>query len=167
MTHHLVGPAEVAEILGVSRQRVHQLAESGALPQPEVEVAAGTIWRTVDIERWQADRHGPSDVEVPERDPERPQDDPWDADCVRYLLAQPGVADRWKRGPLMECLREQPGRLTTMPGRVEEAADLAQHHGVERRRDSPGSTIHLYRSDPGAPKYPADDQERRALLRRS
>lgn len=40
----LVGASEVGTILGVSRQRVHQLREQPAFPAPLVEVAMGPLW---------------------------------------------------------------------------------------------------------------------------
>jgi predicted DNA-binding transcriptional regulator AlpA len=53
MTHHLVGMAEIAEMLGVSRQRVAQLIESyDDFPAPEVELTAGRIWSRTAIETW-------------------------------------------------------------------------------------------------------------------
>lgn len=55
MSHHLLGPAEVAELLGVSRQRVDQLAASYAdFPLPEAELAAGRIWARSALEAWLA-----------------------------------------------------------------------------------------------------------------
>lgn len=103
--------------------------------------------------------------DIPPRDSERPQDDPWDANAVRFLLGQPGGSG-WKRGDLMECLREQAGRYERQPGRVREAAALAARHGVERRADPGGKTIHFFRTDPGAPaSYPTSGVERRARLK--
>jgi hypothetical protein len=55
---------------------------------------------------------------IPQRDPDRPQDDPWDADAVRYLLAAGGGAQGWTRGVLMECLRRQTGQVRDNPRRV-------------------------------------------------
>ena len=56
VTHHLVGAAEVAAILGISRQRVAQLATAATdFPPAEVELAAGRIWAREAIERWAAD----------------------------------------------------------------------------------------------------------------
>jgi len=98
-------------------------------------------------------------VNVPERDPDRPQNDPWDADAVRYLLSHAVVAQRWSKSVLFECLREQPGRRKTMPQRVEEAARLAEIHGVERRRE--GSVLNFFRTDLDRPDYPAGPDERR------
>jgi predicted DNA-binding transcriptional regulator AlpA len=55
MTHHLVGAAEVAGLLGVSRQRVDQLAGGYAdFPQPEAELAAGRVWSREAIDGWLA-----------------------------------------------------------------------------------------------------------------
>lgn len=48
----LAGLHEVAEILGVSRQRADQLARQAGFPQPLDEIRAGRIWRRADIERW-------------------------------------------------------------------------------------------------------------------
>lgn len=50
--HHLVGVAEVAEILGVSPQRVHQLRKREDFPAPLVKLAAGYVWERVAIEQW-------------------------------------------------------------------------------------------------------------------
>lgn len=53
MASHLVGVSEVAELLGVSKSRVVQIADSYAdFPRPEVELAAGRIWRRSAIEAW-------------------------------------------------------------------------------------------------------------------
>jgi predicted DNA-binding transcriptional regulator AlpA len=52
MTHHLVGVAEVAEMLGVSRQRVTQLAKTASFPRPTVQLAAGPVWESAEIEQW-------------------------------------------------------------------------------------------------------------------
>jgi hypothetical protein len=40
----LVGASEVGVMLGVSRQRVHQLREHPGFPAPLVEVAMGPLW---------------------------------------------------------------------------------------------------------------------------
>ena len=51
----LVGVAEVAEILGVTRQRVNQLVQNEpGFPEPEATIAAGRIWRREPIEEWAA-----------------------------------------------------------------------------------------------------------------
>ncbi len=64
--HHLVGMAEIAEMLGVSRQRVSQLIETYAdFPKPEVELTGGRVWSRNAIESWVASH--------PEREPGRPE----------------------------------------------------------------------------------------------
>ena len=53
MTHHLVGVAEIAEMLGVSRQRVNRMVKTVAdFPSAEAELSAGRIWRRSAIEAW-------------------------------------------------------------------------------------------------------------------
>ncbi|GAA5076613.1 putative DNA-binding transcriptional regulator AlpA [Thermocatellispora tengchongensis] len=53
----LVSAAEAAEILGVSRQRVHQLADRDDFPRPRYELATGKLWTRADItefnKRWE------------------------------------------------------------------------------------------------------------------
>ena len=47
---------EVAEILGVSRQRVHQLIQAyDDFPAPEAELAVGRIWKRAVILEWARD----------------------------------------------------------------------------------------------------------------
>ena len=48
----LVGLTEIAEILGISRQRVGQLAEGDDFPEPISVLAAGRVWKRTDIEAW-------------------------------------------------------------------------------------------------------------------
>src|SRR5581483_4105656 len=68
MPHHLVGAAEIAEMLGVSRQRVAQLLTTQEdFPKPEVELAGGRVWSRTAIEAWI--------VAHPERDDESPDDE--------------------------------------------------------------------------------------------
>jgi predicted DNA-binding transcriptional regulator AlpA len=43
---------DVAEILGVSVQRVQQLNKAGRLPEPAKRDQVGPLWRKKDIERW-------------------------------------------------------------------------------------------------------------------
>lgn len=53
MTHHLVGVAEIAELLGVSRQRVDEITRTHAdFPVPEAELRSGRIWKRADVEKW-------------------------------------------------------------------------------------------------------------------
>jgi prophage regulatory protein len=51
--NHLVGAAEIAELLGISRQRVHQLVEDDStFPKPEADLRSGRVWKREDIEAW-------------------------------------------------------------------------------------------------------------------
>lgn len=51
----VVGAAEVAEMLGITRQRVDALVRShGSFPKPAATIAAGRIWLRRDIEDWAA-----------------------------------------------------------------------------------------------------------------
>lgn len=50
--HHLVGVAEIAAMLGVTRQRVNQLVREEGFPGPEAELSAGRIWLRETIEAW-------------------------------------------------------------------------------------------------------------------
>jgi predicted DNA-binding transcriptional regulator AlpA len=52
MSHHLMGVAEIADLLGVTRQRVTQLAKVNGFPQPTLRLAAGPVWESADVERW-------------------------------------------------------------------------------------------------------------------
>ena len=53
----LVGVAEIAQMVGVSRQRINELVRSDPdFPTPEAELAAGRIWARKDIETWMAAR---------------------------------------------------------------------------------------------------------------
>lgn len=53
MKERLVSVPEIAQILGVSQQRVHQLIASyDDFPAPEAELAVGRIWKRKDVESW-------------------------------------------------------------------------------------------------------------------
>jgi len=53
MPHHLVAAAEIARLLGVSRQYVDRLTrEDPDFPEPEVELSAGRIWSREAVEAW-------------------------------------------------------------------------------------------------------------------
>lgn len=49
---HLMGAGEIAKRLGLSRQRVQQLAEREDWPAPFDELAMGRVWLIADIEDW-------------------------------------------------------------------------------------------------------------------
>lgn len=50
--HHLVGSAEIGRMLGVGRQRVQQLINSGDFPKPEVVLDMGKVWKREEVEAW-------------------------------------------------------------------------------------------------------------------
>ncbi len=51
----VVGASEIAELLGVSRQRVYELIESHEdFPHPIARLARGSVWERSAIERWAA-----------------------------------------------------------------------------------------------------------------
>jgi predicted DNA-binding transcriptional regulator AlpA len=59
----LVGAQEIAELLGITRQRVGQLARTDeSFPSPVAEVAAGRIWEREDVERWARERKKAADA---------------------------------------------------------------------------------------------------------
>jgi hypothetical protein len=57
MPREVVGAGELQRMLGVSRQRVNQLAVSPGFPKPWRTLAQGRIWDLRAIERW-AERTG-------------------------------------------------------------------------------------------------------------
>jgi predicted DNA-binding transcriptional regulator AlpA len=50
--YHLVGAQEIAEMLGISRQRLTQLASRADFPEPVAELAQGRVWETAAIREW-------------------------------------------------------------------------------------------------------------------
>jgi len=52
MAYNLMGLAEVAGFLGVSRARADQLARQVGFPSPVATLQAGRIWKSEDVERW-------------------------------------------------------------------------------------------------------------------
>lgn len=48
----LMGTSEVAEFLGISRQRVLVLAQQPTFPRPLAVLKMGNVWRATDIRRW-------------------------------------------------------------------------------------------------------------------
>jgi len=55
--HHLVGSAEIADMLGVSRQRVQQLIARPDFPKHVVRLKMGKVWKRVAVVAW-ATAHG-------------------------------------------------------------------------------------------------------------
>lgn len=52
----LMGTAEIAALLGVSRQRVLKLAERDDFPRPLAVLSMGKVWRGSQVRQW-ADQH--------------------------------------------------------------------------------------------------------------
>lgn len=48
----LMGLAEIRNRLGISRQRVHQLAAGSDFPKPCDVLIMGRVWLEADVERW-------------------------------------------------------------------------------------------------------------------
>lgn len=48
----LMGPYEIAQRLGVSRQRFQQLARYPTFPKPYQELRGMKVWLADDVERW-------------------------------------------------------------------------------------------------------------------
>ena len=55
----LMGAAEIAEYLGVSRQRVQQLAARPDFPAEADTLTMGRVWYREDVEKWNAKRTRP------------------------------------------------------------------------------------------------------------
>lgn len=56
-----VGVHELTTILGVSRQRVDQLAHQDGFPEPVARLKVGRIWRTTDVVAWRSRRDAKRD----------------------------------------------------------------------------------------------------------
>lgn len=55
--NHLVGVAEIADMLGVSRQRVDAIVSThDDFPPPEAVLAAGRIWNRAAVRAWAVKR---------------------------------------------------------------------------------------------------------------
>ncbi|MCA2216981.1 helix-turn-helix transcriptional regulator [Jidongwangia harbinensis] len=48
----LVGAHEIRKLIGVSRQRVYQLARRPDFPKPVAKLTQGKIWNLNDVEEW-------------------------------------------------------------------------------------------------------------------
>lgn len=68
MGRHLMGQAEIADRLGVSRQRVQQLSAKPNWPEPFDVLAMGKVWWIKDIDEWI--RKNRPDLPVDERKPD-------------------------------------------------------------------------------------------------
>ena len=52
MDLELMGPAEIATLFGVSRQRVTQLVARPDFPAPAADLAMGKVWHADDVRAW-------------------------------------------------------------------------------------------------------------------
>jgi predicted DNA-binding transcriptional regulator AlpA len=52
MNLDLMGPAEIAALFNVSRQRVTQLIAKPDFPPPVADLAMGKVWQTADVRDW-------------------------------------------------------------------------------------------------------------------
>jgi prophage regulatory protein len=48
----LVGTAEIAEMLGVSRQHAYNISEKRGFPWPVAELKAGRFWLRSEVQAW-------------------------------------------------------------------------------------------------------------------
>jgi predicted DNA-binding transcriptional regulator AlpA len=51
-TSQTVRLIEVAEILGVSKQRAHQIAEENGFPKPIAQDGRGRVWTRYEVQAW-------------------------------------------------------------------------------------------------------------------
>ena len=52
----VMAAAEIADYLGVTRQRVAVLVERADFPEPIAHLSVGRVWRTSDVREWAARR---------------------------------------------------------------------------------------------------------------
>lgn len=52
---HLLGTSEVAQVLGVSKQRIHALRKNKKFPLPIVTLASSPIWDRREVEAFLAE----------------------------------------------------------------------------------------------------------------
>jgi prophage regulatory protein len=48
----VMGLTEIAEFIGISRQRVHQLSQRPGFPEPYARLSMGIVWRRDEVEAW-------------------------------------------------------------------------------------------------------------------
>lgn len=48
----LVSRVEIAELLGVTKQRLHQIIEAGGFPEPVAQLGIGHIWDRDTVLTW-------------------------------------------------------------------------------------------------------------------
>lgn len=63
VAQRLMGQRELADRLGVSRQRVQQIVSRPDFPPPYATLANGRVWTTEDVEAWIAEHRPAPDGE--------------------------------------------------------------------------------------------------------
>lgn len=121
----LVGVAELAEILGVSKQRVSELARLEHFPRPLVELKAGPVWARESIGNFLGEWR---------RQPGRP---------AKSATASGG--SKSSGGPVPPSRPER--RVTPVPGRLDQQGRTPPHGGTRVRTPPPVGT----RSPPAGP----------------
>jgi prophage regulatory protein len=61
----LYGTSEIADRLGVTRQRAHVVTRQKGFPEPYEELIMGSVWLVEDVEAWIRE-HRPEVAEEPE-----------------------------------------------------------------------------------------------------
>ena len=99
MTDRLVGVAEIVSLLGISRQRVNQLAQEQGFPAPVATLTSGRIWEAGEVVAWaRGERSFARFVDIDGVDRRFPVRD----DCI--LVPAELVASR-RSDPLLEWVR--------------------------------------------------------------
>jgi predicted DNA-binding transcriptional regulator AlpA len=52
MTSPRVRLVEIAALLGVTKQRAHQIADEKGFPEPVAEVGRGRLWSRYEVQAW-------------------------------------------------------------------------------------------------------------------
>jgi prophage regulatory protein len=50
----ILAVSDIADLLGVSRQRAGQLTQTKGFPEPWTELRQGPVWKRKPVERWMA-----------------------------------------------------------------------------------------------------------------
>lgn len=61
----LYGTSEIADRIGVTRQRAHVITRQKGFPEPYEELVMGSVWLVEDVEAWIRE-HRPELAEAPE-----------------------------------------------------------------------------------------------------
>lgn len=58
LTEKLLKLVDIAQLLGVTKQRAHQLSKRRRFPAPAASYGRGLLWRQSDVQRWAGDYRG-------------------------------------------------------------------------------------------------------------